>query len=109
MVGSSFAQGDQMLQLWKSLMRGAILSGVALMETERSTMKVEGFIAARMRMTQIATTARMPMDFSMRISLHQAEGRTATSLAILRLGFGGDDFDLYEEFGAGKLGYDEKL
>jgi hypothetical protein len=31
-------------------------------------MKVEGFIAARMRMAQIATTARMPINFSMVIS-----------------------------------------
>jgi hypothetical protein len=49
-------------------MRGAIFSGAALMETERSTMKVEGFIAARMRMTQMATTATVPMSFNMVIS-----------------------------------------
>src|SRR5580692_5308568 len=69
MAGSILAQGDHSFQLWKSSMRGAIFSGVALMVTDRSTMKVEGFIAARMRIAAMATTARPPINLSINLPL----------------------------------------
>src|ERR1700739_4835731 len=50
-------------------MRGAIFSGAVLIVTERSTIKVDGFIAARTRMTTTATAASPPISFSMFLPL----------------------------------------
>src|SRR5450755_3199051 len=49
MSGSIFSHGDHDPQRWKSLTRGKIFSGGALMLVERWTLKLSGLVAAKMR------------------------------------------------------------
>src|SRR6267143_5964524 len=57
-AGSSFSQGDQEAQLWKSLIRGNIFSAGALILVVLRTLKESGLVSAKPRTaaTRTATT-----------------------------------------------------
>src|ERR1700687_2199228 len=55
-VGSSFSQGDQELQLWRSIMRGKIFSGGALIFAVRRTLNESGLVMAMPRTAASRTT-----------------------------------------------------
>src|SRR6266853_602603 len=55
-AGSTFSQGDQEFQLLKSLMRGNILSGGALIFVVRCTLKESGLVIAKPRTPAIRAT-----------------------------------------------------
>src|ERR1700738_1131029 len=63
-VGSTFSQGDQESQLWRSLIRGKILSGGALMVVVRWTLKVSGLVMAKPRTaaTRTSTTIAIVLN-----------------------------------------------
>src|SRR5713226_5806173 len=91
-VGSSFSQGDQEPQLWKSLMSTKIFSGGALMLVARWTRKVSGLVAAKMRTAASRTTTTIAIilniDSSGTVLKSQGDGyrKASRPLALLHLG-----------------------
>src|ERR1700680_2921597 len=64
MDGSTFSQGDQELQLWKSSRRGKILFGGALMLVLRWTRNESALVMAMARTAATRTTTTIPIILS---------------------------------------------
>src|ERR1700687_3808948 len=72
-VGSSFSQCDHELQLWRSIMRGKIFSGGALIFAVRCTLNESGLVMAKPRTAAIRTTTTI-LIILMILDIHSSGG-----------------------------------